>query len=236
MSNLRTGTYGEYYGSYWGESAPLTATQQDKNGLYIYSALIDAGWSAEAISGMLGNMVYESSLNPGRWEGDSVGSGPGYSLVQWTPYTNYTDWCAQQGLSDPSEMDNALARILYELDNGLQYFPTDNYPLTFREFTKSTGSPYDLACAFAWNYERSAVVLWGANSKAEADTLTEAEKEANRERLRLQRGASAEAWYTYLTGQTPTPPDPGGGGGTTTKRKSGFNFLLFGRRNRRFTL
>ena len=222
MSNLRSGTYGEYYGSYWGESAPLTPTQQDKNGLYIYSALMDAGWTAEAISGLLGNLQHESTVNPGRWEGDSVGSGPGYSLVQWTPYTNYTNWCTELGLSDPSEMDNALARILYELDNGLQYYPTPRYPLTFREFTKSSESPYDLACAFAWNYERSWTVLYG----------TEEEKE----RLRLQRGASAEAWYTYLTGKIPTPPGPGGGGGTTNKRKSGFNFVLFGRKKRRLIL
>lgn len=222
MSNLRTGKYGEYYGSYWGQSVQLTAAQQDKNGLYIYSAFTDAGWTTEAICGLLGNMTWESSLNPGRWEGDSVGSGPGYSLVQWTPYTNYTNWCESTGRADPSEMDNALARILYELENGLQYYATPDYPLTFREFTKSTGSPYDLACAFAWNYERSAVVLWG----------TEREKET----LRKMRGGSAEYYYKLLTGQEPTPPGGGGGEGGTTKQKSGFNFVLFGRKTRRLTL
>lgn len=217
MSNLRQGTYGEYYGSYWGESAPLNQSQMEVSALYIYSALIDKGWTAEAIAGMLGNMQHESSINPGRWEGDSVGSGPGYSLVQWTPYTNYTDWCTSQGFSDPSEMDNAIARIIYELENGLQYFSTDSYPLSFREFTQSTGSPYDLACTFAWNYERSWVVLYGS----------EAEKEA----LRKVRGGAAESWYTFLTGQEPTPPTPGGGGGSTkTKKRTGYKFVLFGRR------
>lgn len=229
MSNLRSGTYGDYYGSYWGESAPLTSAQMEVSAFYIYSALMDKGWTPEAISGLLGNLQHESSINPGRWEGDSVGSGPGYSLVQWTPYTNYTEWCAAEGRSDPSEMDNAIARILYELENGLQYYATEFYPLSFREFTQNTGSPYDLACAFAWNYERSAVVLWGANSKAEADTLTEAQKEANREALRQQRGGAAESWYTYLTGKEPTPP--GSGGSTTkTKRRRKYNFVLFGRK------
>lgn len=214
MSNLRSGTYGEYYGSYWGESAPLTRAQMELSAFYVYSALSDAGWTPEAIAGLLGNLQHESSINPGRWEGDAVGSGPGYSLVQWTPYTNYTNWCAAQGRSDPSEMDNAIARILYELDNGLQYFATDSYPLSFRAFTQSTGSPYDLACAFAWNYERSWVVLYG----------TEAEKEA----LRQLRGGAAESWYTYLTGKEPTPP--GSGGSTKTKRRRKFNFVLFGRK------
>lgn len=215
MSNLRSGTYGDYYGSYWGESAPLTKSQMEVSAFYIYSALTDKGWTPEAISGLLGNLQHESTINPGRWESEAVGSGPGYSLVQWTPYTKYTDWCAAEGRSDPSEMDNAIARILYELENGLQYYETDSYPLSFREFTQNTGSPYDLACAFAWNYEKSWTVLYG----------TEAEKEA----LRQLRGGSAESWYEYLTGKEPTPP--GSGGSTTkTKRRKKYNFVLFGRK------
>ena len=214
MSNLRIGKYGMYYGSFFNESEPLSEAMQKENALYIYSALTDKGWTPEAIAGLLGNLENESSINPGRWEGENVGSGPGYSLVQWTPYTNYTNWCASQGYSDPSEMDNAIARIIYELDNGLQYYATDAYLLSFSEFTKSKLSPYTLACAFAWNYERSWVVLYGS----------EEEKEA----LRQLRGGDAEKWYTYLTGLDPTPP--GGGGGTTTasKRKKKFNFVLFG--------
>lgn len=215
MSNLRSGTYGDYYGSYWGESAPLTNSQMEVSAFYIYSALTDKGWTPEAISGLLGNLQHESSINPGRWESEAVGSGPGYGLVQWTPYTKYTEWCAAEGRSDPSEMDNAIARILYELENGLQYYETDSYPLSFREFTQNTGSPYDLACAFAWNYEKSWTVLYG----------TEAEKEA----LRQLRGGSAESWYEYLTGKEPTPP--GSGGSTTkTKRRKKYNFVLFGRK------
>ena len=216
MSNLRSGRYGDYYGSYWGESAPLNSAQMEVSAFYVYSALSDAGWTPEAISGLLGNLQHESSINPGRWESDAVGSGPGYSLVQWTPYTNYTEWCEAEGRSDPSEMDNAIARILYELENGLQYYATEGYPLSFREFTQSTGSPYDLACAFAWNYERSWTVLYG----------TEAEKEA----LRQIRGGSAESWYTYLTGKEPTPP--GSGGSTAkTKRRKKYNFVLFGKKS-----
>lgn len=216
MSNLRYGTYGDYYGSYLGESAPLTSAQMEVSAFYIYSALTDKGWTPEAISGLLGNLQHESSINPGRWQNDDVGNvSMGYSLVQWTPSTNYTEWCAAEGRSDPSAMDNAIARILYELESGLQYYATDSYPLSFREFTQSTGSPYDLACAFAWNYERSWTVLYG----------TEAEKEA----LRQQRGGAAESWYTYLTGREPTPP--GSGGSTTkTKRRKKYNFVLFGRK------
>lgn len=223
MSNLRSGKFGEYYGSFWGESKALTQTQMEKNAGYIFSYLTYEGWTPQAIAGVLGNMQHESSINPGRWEGDSVGSGPGYSLVQWTPYTNYTNWCSDQGLSDPSEMDNALARIIYELENGLQYYK-NNYPYTFREFIKSTDSPYTLACAFAFDYERSWVALYGS----------EAEKEA----LRQLRGGSAQNWYKYITGQEPDQPDPdypgGGGSGTITPKRGKYKFILFGKRRRMF--
>lgn len=219
MSNLREGRYGNYYGSYWGESAPLTSLQMETNALYIFSSLTAQGWTQEAIAGLLGNLHHESSINPGRWQSDAVGSGPGYSLVQWTPYTVYTEWCAAEGRSDPSEMDNAIARILHELENGLQYYSTPSYPLSFREFTQSTGSPYDLACAFAWNYERSYTVLYGTA--------------AEQEELRQKRGGAAESWYTFLTGKEPTPP---GSGGTRKTKRRKYNFVLFGRKQWRNVL
>lgn len=218
MSNLRSGIFGEYYGSYYNESETLTQSQMEKNALYIYSSLLTKGWTAEAIAGLLGNMQHESALNPGRWQSDNVGNtSGGYSLTQWTPATKYINWCTDQGLSDPSEMDNAISRIVWELENNAQYAATSGYPESFREFSKSTKSPYYLACAFAWNYERSETVLYG----------TEEEKEA----LRKKRGGSAESWYTFLTGQEPIPPDPGGGS-VTIKKRTGFNFVLFGKRRR----
>ena len=216
MANLRYGTYGAYYGSYFDESVALTTAEKEVNAFYIRDYLLDKGWTIEAVCGMLGNMEHESALNPGRWQGNNVGNtSGGYSLTQWTPATKYINWCTDEGRNDPSEMDNALSRIIWELENNAQYAATSGYPETFAEFSVSTKTPYYLACAFAWNYERSAVVLWGASSKAEADTLTEAEKEANREALRQRRGGSANKWYEFLTGSAPpTPPTP-----TPTKKK-----------------
>lgn len=215
MGNLRTGIYGEYYGSFFDESVTLTGNQMRVNAYYIFSALSDKGWSKEAIAGLLGNMENESAMNPGRWQNDDVGNASmGYSLVQWTPSTKYTEWCTAQGISDPSTMDAALARLSYELEKGLQYASTPEYPLTFSEFAESTAAPYDLACAFAWNYERSWIVLYG----------TEEEKE----QLRQIRGHDAEKWYTYLTGMIPQPPGGGGAGTQTRRRRKNFNFVLFG--------
>lgn len=195
MIVTRTGLYGSYYGTPYNESAHLSLEQMQLNAYYIYHYLTAKGWTVESIAATLGNMEAESSLNPGRWEGENVGVGPGYGLVQWTPYTKYTNWCAEMGYTDPSTMDNNLARIIYELENNEQYYATDSYPETFVEYTQSTKSPYYLACAFAWNYERSEVVLNG----------TEEQKEA----LRQYRGGRAEYWYTYLTeNPPPKPPTP----------------------------
>lgn len=213
MAELRNGLFGSYFGCLYEESHALTQEQMEVNAVYIYECLNPIGWTPEAIAGLLGNMQHESSINPGRWQSDSVGNtSGGYSLVQWTPAKNYIDWCTVNGYEDPSRMDVALARIVYELDNGLQYYATKDYPLSFREFTQSTDTPYNLACAFAWNYERSYTVLYG----------TEEEKEA----LRQKRGNAANAWYTYLTGLYPKPP-------VTPEKKKRLSLLLMWQATRR---
>lgn len=73
-------------------------------------------------------MQSESAINPGRWQSDIVmpfdPTYAGYGLVQWTPYTKYTNWIVNQGFSDPSEMDANIFRILYEVANNLQWIAT----------------------------------------------------------------------------------------------------------------
>ena len=167
-------------GNFW-----LNQEQMEGNASYIWEKLSAQGWTIQAVSGMLGNMQSESTINPGIWQNlDPSNPELGYGLTQWTPSTKYTDWCAQQGLN-PSDMDSALARINWELENGQQYYPTDQYPLTFAEFKVSTQTPYYLAGAFLYNYERPA--------------------EPNPD----LRGTRANTWYEYLTGQPGPGPGPG---------------------------
>lgn len=159
MVEARTGIYGDYYGSPYDSSAPLNQEQMQVNATYIYTSLANDGWTLNSVAAMLGNMQVESSINPGRWENDSVGGDPtahGYGLVQWTPYTNYTDWAVSSGYSDPSIMDANIARINYELANNIQWIPTSVYPMTFAQFKESTDSPDLLARIFLTNYERPA--------------------------------------------------------------------------------
>ena len=206
---LRTGSRGEYWGDEKNSSHTLTYEQMKVNAKYIYSYLTFNGWSIEAICGLLGNMQHESALNPGRWQSEDVGNlSGGYGLVQWTPATKYIDWAESSLYLDYSTMDANLGRLMVEVANNIQYYATPDYNYSFQEFTHSKKTPYELACAFAWNYERSYVVLYG----------TEAEKEA----LRQKRGNSANEWYKFLTGVEPNK--------TTKKKKKKFNFILFKRR------
>lgn len=54
----------------------------------------------------------------------------------------------------PRHGDSQLARIEYEVENGIQWISTTDYPLSFIEFTQSTQDVGYLTEAFTWNYER----------------------------------------------------------------------------------
>lgn len=167
---------------FYARNGRLNEHEQEVNAQCIWEYLQLRGWSLEAICGMLGNMETESTINPAIWEGlDSSDPSRGFGLVQWTPSTKYTSWCADNNL-DPTDMYSALKRIEYEVANGLQWIETDAYPLTFKEFRTSTQTPTYLANAFLYNYERP------------EDTP------------QPKRGEQAEKWYRVLSKLTPSTP------------------------------
>lgn len=132
----------------------LTLAQMYNNALYVASYFLQQGWTYEAIAAILGNMQTESNINPGLWESRDAGNTErGYGLVQWTPATKLINWCNNHGRSY-TDIDAQLDRIIYELNNGIQYIVTDNYPETFAQFSVSEKSPEYLAAAFLYNYER----------------------------------------------------------------------------------
>ena len=154
------------------------------NARYIWQYLGNKGWSLNAVAGLLGNLQAESRINPGIWQSLREGGDPdghGYGLVQWTPYTKYTNWCTENGY-DKADMDTALIRIEYEIERGLQWITRSPYNISFKEFTTSTKDPYWLGCAFLINYERPA-----DQSQAVKD----------------YRGGNAEYWYEYLLPYAP---------------------------------
>lgn len=168
----------------------LTRAQMENNARIVYSYFTAKGWTMNAIAGMLGNMQQESGINPGIWESlttdpeayyNKNGRYPGFGIVQWTPYTKFRDWAGSDWETNPQKQ---LDRIIWELENGVQYYPTPAYPETFRQFSQSTKSAYYLGGAFLHNYERPA--------EPNAD----------------YRGRLAEEWFTFLGGVSPDLPPP----------------------------
>lgn len=185
-------------------SRPLSQSEMEINATYIYNYLGSRGWSVNAIAGMLGNFEAESTINPGRYQGD-VSSGSGWGLAQWTPHSKYTNWCEENGLVW-HHMDSALLRIIYEFENGIQYDNTpmdSDYDLSSYQFMTSTASPYWLAGCFVMNYEKPASVLYNSSNETYEEHL---QKKANTLKA---RGNNAEDWYEFLTGSSaPDNPDP----------------------------
>lgn len=132
----------------------LTESQMKDNAQYIFDYYISKGWTKNAICGMLGNMQRESSINPGIWQSLKEGNlSGGYGLTQWTPATKYFNWCDERNLPY-DDIDSNLSRIDWELANGQQFYPSDRFSETFKEFIKSEESPEYLASCFMCNYER----------------------------------------------------------------------------------
>lgn len=128
----------------------------ENNALYVCAFLSSKGWTINAISAILANMQAESGVNPGIYENlNSNSTTNGYGLVQWTPNTKYKTWADDNGYRY-GDIDGQLNRIIYELENGLQWIATDTYNMTFAEFSRSSDDVGDLAYAFMYNYERPA--------------------------------------------------------------------------------
>lgn len=164
------------------KNAFLSESEMQQNAAYIWQYLSAKGWTMNAVAGMLGNMETESTINPAIWQNlDAGNTSLGFGLVQWTPATKLINWANSRDL-DYTKMDTQLERILWELENGEQYYQTDSYPLSFAAFAKSTQTPEYLAQAFLLNYERPA------------------------DQDQPARSTQARKWFTYLGGV-----DTGGG-------------------------
>lgn len=168
-----------YSGNYY-----LSQAEMEANAAFIWGFFNNRGWSMNAVAAMLGNMQSESTINPGIFEGLNANSTTnGYGLVQWTPNTKIIDWMNANGYAI-DDITGQCLRIIYELINGVQYYPTPSYPLTFTEFSTSEQTPEYLAKAFLYNYERPEILFQPI------------------------RESRARAWFDFLGGVTPIEPIP----------------------------
>lgn len=147
--------YKDMSGSWYSGNNFLTIKQQKFNAKSItnyFKNLSNYNYSNNSICAILGNMSFESSLNP---QLNEVG-GVGYGLVQWTPITNLIKRAKKIKMGSTYDtMFTQLSVIDYEVKNNLQWIKTTQYPLTFKEFIEdSTHNIEFLTGAWLCNYER----------------------------------------------------------------------------------
>lgn len=185
IGDLSTSAGWQYMFRYYGASEwisgnrYLSTPEMQNNAEMVMQYGTRHGWSLNAIAAICGNMQSESGINPGIWEGLNPYSG-GYGLVQWTPYTKYSDWATAQGLTPWEDNGEAeMQRISYEAANNLQWFRNAELgldpPITFEQFLTSTEDVGTLANYWCWFYEHPA----DPNQPA--------------------RATQAQEWYEYLS-------------------------------------
>lgn len=116
-------------------SAPWNKTTTDPNVLNNIQCAYDVlsnYMTDEACAGMLGNILWESYLNPG--QGESGGGGLG--LIQWTPHTALTDYIQQPWYDG----NNQCYFIIDDCNNvyGTRWIPTTLYNYSFADFCSMT--------------------------------------------------------------------------------------------------
>ena len=172
-----------------------SSSEAEDNAVMTYSVLSQRGWTLNAIAGLLGNIQYESGLNPWRWEGEIPQTSNGYGLVQFTPSTKYIGNANAVALSDyapytgginhTGNANDGTAQLQF-IDAYADYISTTTYPMSYADYKASTNTPEYLASVWLYNYERS-----GNPSGSEADRRT-----------------YARFWYDYLSTVVPVPTIP----------------------------
>lgn len=164
--------------SWIAKSGHLTLAERYHNATLATDILTIAPFNASLEDGencplaaLLGAMDAESTINPGRWEGDKDPYTPnaGYGLVQWTPWEKLRTWCINNGFTQwENNGDAQMAKLANEFTTSdpeeKEFFGSATYPTpaTFKAFLQAPSDApwaYDIETAtrvFVYNYLRPA--------------------------------------------------------------------------------
>lgn len=169
---------GKIKGNWISKNQALKNSEMENNAELVWDYFRGKGWTLESVCGMLGNMEKESWINPGVWGYFNAWGNPdstGLGLVQFTPYTKYTEWGKSHGYAFDSG-EGQCAKIQEQMEQNEWVTSGTPYNLTFREYSRSNASPDQLAMIFLACYERPL------------------------EPNQPERGKRALAWFSYLRG------------------------------------
>ena len=186
-----------------GPSSGNPTNYQKHNVDIIYGIFHALGWTDNAIAGMVGNMMYESSIDPAcaypsigntlATIGNTYASqhpDNAYGLVQWKgrgsvdPANNQLVGYAIRYNTEWYDGDIQMQRLSWEYNEPAKFHPqtVDGVYYTFASYAASTADPRTLAKVWMVCYEGTYSVL---------DT----------------RKANAQLWYDYFGGNPPVPVD-----------------------------
>ena len=140
-------------GSYYTSGYTLPIKQQYFNAKCIINFCKNMSkykWTEKSICALLGNMSFESTLNPKL--GETGGSG--YGLVQWTPKSKLLNRAKAIGRYSSYDTIYTQMKVL-DSDLEKEWIKTSDYPITIDDFVKDTSHDINwLTGAFLKNYER----------------------------------------------------------------------------------
>jgi len=136
-------------------NVPLTLSQMMDNANIVYDYLIKAGWTVEAISAVISNMVTESTINPGRYQS----GGNGFGLIQWDDRRKNLESWLDNNNYERGSMFGQLEYMLIEMGTSGIWFKNGNaergqYYMKSSDFIASTEDVGYLSKVFQFSFER----------------------------------------------------------------------------------
>ena len=166
---------------------PFTTNWKYSNAWEVWTYFINAGCTEEAAAGILGNMTYEGTLNPGQIE---IGQDPnnpasGRGLIGWTDGTKIINYAASVGGN--------------WYDGTIQCQFIDQVPS--QNFLPNAAAGYN----YSWSQFKQLTNI----ADAALAFLFEAERPADQGSAQRQRRIdAAQVWYNEFHGQVTPPPTP----------------------------
>lgn len=124
----------------------VATCDQRENAQFIYKFFRQKGWTPFAICGMLGNMHYDTQIDP-EYESPKTKA---IGLLQWEK-NSFEKWAEEKGMN-PKSIETQCERVQWELENNQRYIPTSTFKISFKEYSQSKKMSGYLAGIFYINY------------------------------------------------------------------------------------
>lgn len=197
----------------------FSSTEGKNNVQQMYNMFNSLGYCVEAISGIIGNVMAESSLNPWRWQGDTVSVKGGYGLFQYTPASEYLNLSGVEYFA-PNRSVTSVTPGANPDDGFAQIIVFDSNRLS--KWGSSAWRPYWSTTTYSQLYaERNRILnQWGSGKSISMAQFRKVKNVYDATFVFLAcfegplipnitpRYDSASIAYEILTGMKPEPPSP----------------------------